>query len=71
MAHLTLQEVIDRINHIYFSVSSVENHRTRGDQAYYRTSDPQHRPEFYIPRITKRLARFIFNTSPVQLRGRV
>jgi hypothetical protein len=72
MAHLTLQEVIDRINRIY---PSVENRRTQ----HWLTEDDgameqKHRPEFYIPRITMRLARFIFSTGsegPVQLRGRV
>lgn len=68
MAHLTLQEVVDRINQIY---SSVENHKIRDDRADYRAKDPKHRPEFYVPRITRRLARFIFSTEPVQLRGRV
>jgi hypothetical protein len=64
MSHLTLQEVIDRINRIY---PSVERRRARDDYA----RDQMHRPEFYIPRVTRRLARFIFNTGPVQLRGRV
>jgi hypothetical protein len=55
MAHLTLQEVIDKINQKY---SSPENRRAKGGRAV----DPLHRPEFYIPRITRRLARFIFST---------
>jgi hypothetical protein len=55
MAHLTLQEVVDRINQIY---SSVENRRAQDGPA----RDLKHRPEFYIPRITRRLARFIFST---------
>jgi hypothetical protein len=63
MAHLTLQEVVDRINQIYFSV---ENPHTQDDRADYRAdylaSDAKHRPEFYIPRITRRLARFMFST---------
>ncbi len=56
MAHLTLQEVVDRINQIYFSV---ETRRTQDD---HRARDPKHRPEFYVPRITRRLARFILST---------
>lgn len=55
MAHLTLQEVIDKINQKY---SSPENRRAKGGRAV----DLLHRPEFYIPRITRRLARFIFST---------
>jgi hypothetical protein len=69
MAHLTLQEVVDRINQIY---PSVENRRAQAQDD--RAIDQKHRPEFYIPRITRRLARFIFSTgtaAPVQLRGRV
>ena len=64
MSHMTLQEVIDRIIQTY---SSVENRRAKNDHA----RDQKHRPEFYIPRITRRLARFIFSTGTVQLRGRV
>ena len=64
MTHLTLQEVVDRINQIYFSV---EDQRPKYDHA----PTQKHRPEFYIPRITRCLARFIFSTGPVQLRGRV
>jgi hypothetical protein len=59
MAHLTLQEVVDRINQIYFSV---EKRRTQDDRADCRARDPKHRPEFYVPRITRRLARFILST---------
>lgn len=64
MSHLTLQEVIDRVNQTY---SSGEDRRPKDDYA----KEQKHRPEFYIPRITRRLARFIFSTGPVQLRGRV
>ncbi len=64
MSHLTLQEVIDRINQIYFSV---EDQSAKDDYV----GNQEHRPRFYIPRITRRLARFIFSTGPVQLRGRV
>jgi hypothetical protein len=55
MSHLTLQEVIDKINQKY---TSLENRRAKDDCAI----DQVHRPEFYIPRITRRLARFIFST---------
>jgi hypothetical protein len=55
MAHLTLQEVIDRINQIY---SFVEDGRAQRD----RGREQIHRPEFYIPRITRRLARLMFST---------
>jgi hypothetical protein len=72
MAHLTLQEVVDRINQIY---PSVEKRRTRNWLADDDCAlEQKHRPEFYIPRITRRLARFIFSTgsaAPMQLRGRV
>jgi rRNA processing protein Gar1 len=64
MSQLTLQEVIDRINQVYFSV---ETRRAKDDHA----RDQKHRPEFYIPRITRRLARFVFSIGPVQLRSRV
>jgi len=55
MAHLTLQEVIDRINKVH---SPAKDQRTKNDHA----GEQEHRPEFYIPRITKRLAKFIFST---------
>jgi hypothetical protein len=64
MAHRTLQEVVDRINQIYFSMEDRQ-------PAYDHAATQKHRPEFYIPRITRYLARFIFSTGPVQLRGRV
>ena len=64
MAHLTLQEVVDRINQIYFSVEKRHAQAGRADfrAADYPARDPKHRPEFYIPRITRRLARFILST---------
>ncbi len=64
MAHLTLQEVVDRINQIYFSVEKRHAQDDRADfrAADYPARDPKHRPEFYIPRITRRLARFILST---------
>jgi hypothetical protein len=49
-----LQEVIDRINQIYFSV---EIRRAKDDRA----REQEHRPGFHIPRITRDLARFIFS----------
>ncbi len=55
MAHLALQEVIDRINQVH---SPTKDQPTRNDHA----REQAHRPEFYIPRITRRLARFIFST---------
>jgi hypothetical protein len=72
MAHLTLQEVVDRINQIYTSVEKRRNQDwMAGDDC---AMEQKHRPEFYVPRITRRLARFIFSTgsaAPMQLRGRV
>jgi hypothetical protein len=55
MSQLTLQEVIDRINQ---NDSSAKNRRGKDD---YATAEKR-RPEFYLPRITRRLARFIFST---------
>jgi hypothetical protein len=54
MQHLTLQEVIDKINRIH---SSVSDQRAADDHAI----DQKHRPEFYIPRVTRRLAKVIFS----------
>ena len=51
-----LQEVIDRINQIYFSV---EIRRAKDDRA----REQEHRPGFHIPRITRALARFIFSAD--------
>jgi hypothetical protein len=55
VAHLTLQEVIDRINNnvSYDSTSGLKGERNRGER---RT----HHPEFYIPRVTRMLADFMF-----------
>jgi hypothetical protein len=55
MARLALQEVIDRINKVH---SPAKDRPTKNDYA----GEQKHRPEFYIPRITRRLAKFIFNT---------
>ena len=55
MSPLTLQEVIDRINHA---------HSTAKDPRASKKQDQQrHRPEFYIPHITRRLARLMLSTS--------
>jgi len=55
MAHLTLQEVSERIS---------ENNLPAKDQrtAAIRVEDQPHRPEFYIPRITRRLAALMFSS---------
>ncbi len=53
MPHLTLQEVIDRINKNYPSAKALW-----GDDN--RSKDQPHRPEFYVPRITRRLASLMF-----------
>lgn len=50
MPQLTLQEVIDRINRIYLLVE--QPRKVAGGQA--------HRPEDYVPHITRRLARLMF-----------
>jgi len=51
--HLTLQEVIDRINKNYSSAEALW-----GDDN--RSKDQPHRPEFYVSRITRRLASLMF-----------
>ena len=57
MPHLTLQEVIDRINSNY---PSVKASRTDEDRAKDGTPDQKHRPEFYVPRLTRRLVNLMF-----------
>ncbi len=54
MAHLTLQEVIERIKK---NASLTNDHRTQRT----RTDEEPHRPEFYVPRIARRLAEFRFS----------
>lgn len=49
MPHLTLQEVIDRIRKNY---PSNKEERNTAD----RKENSSHRPEFYIPRITRLFA---------------
>jgi hypothetical protein len=55
MAHLTLQDVIDRVNNnIYYdSTSGLKGERHRG-------KGWPHYPEFYVPRVTRILANFVF-----------
>jgi hypothetical protein len=56
MVHLTLQEVIDRVNNnnIYCdSTSGLKGERHRG-------KGRPHSPEFYVPRVTRMLAGFVF-----------
>ena len=53
MTHLTLQEVIERIRK---DVPLKSNQQTQDT----RVEDQRHRPEYYIPRIARRLAEFRF-----------
>jgi hypothetical protein len=53
MPLLTLQEVIDRINRNCPSTK-------KSCVAENRSQDPPHRPEFYVPRITRRLVSLMF-----------
>jgi len=57
MPHLTLQEVIDRINQNYPSARELRNAGERGRD---RTPEQAHRPEFYVPRLTRRLVSLMF-----------
>jgi hypothetical protein len=52
MSHLTVQEVIERING---TSPAAKDQRTNDN----RIDDQPHRLEFYIPRITRRVANFI------------
>ena len=54
MTHLTLQEVIERIR------KDVPLKNSQQTQGATRVEDQRHRPEFYIPRIARRLAEFRF-----------
>lgn len=56
MSHLTLQEVIDRINHAH---ACLKNRHA----AHVDAGSAKHRPEFYVPRITRLLAKLIFSAS--------
>ena len=51
MKHLTLQEVIERIRK---NTPLANDRRTRR----IRIEDQPHRPEYYVPRIARRLAEF-------------
>jgi len=55
MDHLTLQEVIDRVNYNYFQYSKRELRSARD-----RAEDRPHHPDYYVPRITRFFACFIF-----------
>ncbi len=57
MQHLTLQEVIDRINRNY---PSAKESRGREERGRDRIPEQPHRPEFYVPRLTRRLANLMF-----------
>ena len=57
MPPLTLQEVIDRINRNY---PSAKASRTAAERGRDRTPEQPHRPEFYVPRLTRRLANLMF-----------
>jgi hypothetical protein len=61
MSPLTLQEVIDRINQAHspsHAHSLAKGQLTTVDGV----KEQKHRPELYIPRITRLLAKFIFST---------
>jgi hypothetical protein len=55
MSPLTLQEVIDRINQVH---SPPRDWQAKDDHV----TDKKNRPEPYIPRITRLLAKLIFST---------
>ena len=57
MSPLTLQEVIDRINRNY---PSGRESRTAEEGGKDRSPDQRHRPEFYVPRLTRRLVSLMF-----------
>jgi hypothetical protein len=54
MSHLTLEEVVERIK----KANPAPKDQPTTDN---RTPGQLHRPEFYIPRITRRVASFIFS----------
>ena len=54
MPHLTVQEVIERINE---TTPPAKDQRTSDN----RIEDQPHRPEVYMPRMTRRLANFMFS----------
>ena len=55
MAHLTLQEVVDRINQNYSYYSKRELRSTRKP-----VESRPHHPEYYVPRITRFFAGLMF-----------
>jgi hypothetical protein len=57
MSHLTLEEVVDRVNNRYLSIS---DQRTTGD----RIGSRPHHPEFYVPRITRFFAGLLLGAFP-------
>lgn len=54
MPPLTLQEVIERIN-------KAMPRPKKTTMTEDRAKGQPHRPEFYVPRITRRLAHLVFN----------
>ncbi|MGH9544802.1 MAG: hypothetical protein ACRD23_06260 [Terriglobales bacterium] len=70
MPHLTLQEVVDRINQRY---SPGKDQRAKDQRAKDRQvnddlpGNQPHRPEFYVPRITRHLAKLIFSIRATTL----
>jgi hypothetical protein len=67
MPHLTLQEVIDRINDDRTRDNRTDNDRINQNATPEKQSPPvddcskeqPHHPEFYVPRITRRLASLV------------
>jgi hypothetical protein len=55
MAHLTLQEVIDRINQNYYYYSKRELR-----SAPKPVESRPHHPEYYVPRVTRLVAGLMF-----------
>ncbi len=65
MPHLTLQEVVDRINQRY---SPAKDQRAKDRRVNDHSPGNQpHRPEFYVPRITRHLAKLIFSIRATTL----
>ena len=60
MSHLTVQKVIEKFNE---TSPPAKDQRITDN----RTTEQPHRPEFYIPRITRRVANMVFggNTVPI------
>jgi hypothetical protein len=61
MSPLTLQEVIDRINQAHSPAPAHSLAKGQPATVDY-VKEQKHRPEVYIPRITRLLARLIFTT---------